>query len=246
MLLVALTGARPLPVHHVPGAGRSSGGLDGLATVSDGDTLRLGATRIRLFGIDAPESRQSCPSVSGAEWDCGGAATRKLETLVAGRIVRCSPEGNDRYGRTVATCSVDGRDLAAALVADGLARAYTQYSDRYVSTEVQAMNSRRGVWQQASQAPWDWRRGKAAPVRQVVSTVGPNPGCAIKGNVSRDGRRLYHTPAMGSWSRTRIDPARGERFFCDEAAAREAGWIPASGGGRTTSDVDSRGFSSAK
>lgn len=246
VLLVALTGARPVPVHVVLPARAPAAQIQGIATVSDGDTLRLGETRIRLFGIDAPESRQRCPATSGVDWECGRAATRKLEALVAGRVVRCAPEDNDRYGRIVATCSVDGRDVAAALVAEGLARAYARYSDRYLPLEAEAMGHGRGVWQQAGQAPWDWRRSKAAPTasrRETVAVAEPESECAIKGNISGDGRKLYHTPGMGSWSRTRIDPERGERIFCDEVAARAAGWIAASGGGRAAARGDSRKFS---
>ena len=43
----------------------------GTATVIDGDTLRIGATTIRLYGIDAPEKRQTCRSANGTVWHCG-------------------------------------------------------------------------------------------------------------------------------------------------------------------------------
>lgn len=234
LMLLTLTGARPLPPSAAwslePAPGRA---VAGAARITDGDTLRIGATRIRLFGVDAPEARQRCPGRDGTDWPCGAAATEKLEALVANREVRCELQDADRYGRMVASCSVDGRDLGAAVVGAGLARAYARYSDRYLGEEAAARSAGRGLWQAEAEAPWDWRRDRRRrPPSATVAATPDDPGCPIKGNISGDGRKLYHTPGMASWSRTRIDPGRGERFFCDEAAARAAGWLPASGGAR--------------
>lgn len=58
----------------------------------------------------------------------------------------------------------------------------------------------------------DWRRP-------------PPVGCTIKGNIAQDsGERIYHLPGDEFYDRTRISPARGERWFCTEAEARAAGW----------------------
>ncbi len=48
--------------------------------------------------------------------------------------------------------------------------------------------------------------------------------CLIKGNISRSGERIYHVPGGRWYDATRIDPLRGERWFCSEAEARAAGW----------------------
>jgi hypothetical protein len=49
--------------------------------------------------------------------------------------------------------------------------------------------------------------------------------CDIKGNVSlTSGERIYHVPGQKRYGETRIDPKFGERWFCSEAEAREAGW----------------------
>lgn len=251
LLLLALVGPRPSPVHSLslpavawrtPAAAQA---LSGRAVVTDGDTLRIGGTKIRLFGVDAPESHQQCRDIAGRDWPCGAVATERLKRLVAERRVVCDPQNTDRYGRTVASCSVDGRDLGAAIVAEGLGRAYARYSDRYLGDEAAARAARRGLWQAESEAPWDWRKTRSqarsvaaaaaipkAPAPDTTATVAAADGCSIKGNISSDGRRLYHTQAMASWSRTRIDPDRGERLFCDEAAARAAGWLPAAGSAR--------------
>jgi hypothetical protein len=61
-----------------------------------------------------------------------------------------------------------------------------------------------------------------------VAAAGGGPGCRIKGNVSAGGR-IYHLPGTASYERTRIDPRRGEAWFCGEAEARAAGFRPAHG-----------------
>ncbi len=48
--------------------------------------------------------------------------------------------------------------------------------------------------------------------------------CLIKGNISRSGERIYHVPGGRWYDATRIDPRKGERWFCTEAEARAAGW----------------------
>ncbi|APG87563.1 succinoglycan biosynthesis protein (plasmid) [Sinorhizobium americanum CCGM7] len=59
----------------------------------------------------------------------------------------------------------------------------------------------------------------------ISQFVSPIPGCDIKGNMSyRTGERIYHVPGQEYYSQTRIDFLSGERWFCSEEAAREAGW----------------------
>ncbi len=131
--------------------------IAGPATVIDGDTLDIAGVRVRLWGIDAPESRQVC-SVAGTEYPCGGRATQHLRALVGGRPVACEPRGADRYGRTVAVCRSDGRDLGAAMVRDGWAVAFVRYSLDYVAQEQEAKTARRGLWEGTFTAPEIWRR----------------------------------------------------------------------------------------
>jgi endonuclease YncB( thermonuclease family) len=45
--------------------------ITGIPTVVDGDTLTIGATKVRLEGIDAPETDQVCLNASGVRWTCG-------------------------------------------------------------------------------------------------------------------------------------------------------------------------------
>ncbi len=192
----------------------------------DGDTLDLGGRSVRLFGVDAPETAQTCGAADGRDWACGAAAKARLAALIDGRDLVCAALDRDRYGRVVATCAVDGADLGAALVGEGLAWAYLQYSDAYAALEAQARAAGLGLWQGPAIAAWDWRRaqgfrpaaGEAPPAANSAS------GCPIKGNINARGARIYHTPVSRDYARTVIDPVRGERCFRDQAEAKAAGW----------------------
>lgn len=191
----------------------------GVAAVADGDTLRIAGARIRLHGIDAPESAQTCRA-DGRAWPCGRDAAQALRRRVAGRVVDCEERDRDRYGRIVAVCRVAGADVNAWLAGRGWALAYRRYSADYVAEEAAARAARRGIWRGDFVAPWDWRRGE----RLRNAAAGSTAGCRIKGNVNRRGDRIYHVPGGASYGATRIDVSRGERWFCSEAEARAAGW----------------------
>src|SRR5258705_9766360 len=95
--------------------------LAGQASVIDGDTLEIHGTRIRLWGIDAPESSQLCRGEDSLQYRCGAKAANDLDAFIARRPVGCIPISLDRYGRMVASCSVGGVDLGGWLVSNGLA-----------------------------------------------------------------------------------------------------------------------------
>jgi endonuclease YncB( thermonuclease family) len=136
----------------------------GSAIVVDGDTLEIAGERIRLWGIDAPESRQTCQR-DGELYTCGHAATDHLRALVGRREVQCVSRAKDRYGRTVAVCRVDGVDLGAVMVRDGWALAFTRYSKDYTSEERAAHEAKRGLWEGTFVSPWEWRADRQAPLR---------------------------------------------------------------------------------
>lgn len=113
---------------------------------------------VRLFGIDAPETHQTCFAGEGHEYFCGRVAASALAEKIAGRPVTCRPRTTDRYGRTVAVCfDADGEDLDAWLVRSGLAIAYRKYSTVYVEDEDSARNARRGLWAGEFVEPAAWR-----------------------------------------------------------------------------------------
>lgn len=154
----------------------------GRASVVDGDTLELQGVRIRLWGVDAVESSQTCLDASGKPWPCGRRAAFALADFLGQRTVRCERKDTDRYGRTVAVCSVGGTEVNRWLVEQGWALAYVRYGGSvYLDSQRQAQAARRGVWQGGFQAPWAYRRddplsGRALPVHQRNPANPPTAG----------------------------------------------------------------------
>ena len=124
-------------------------------TVTDGDTIKFGSTLVRLYGIDAPEKRQSCDD--GAWWP-GPLATRALIDFIAGRPVTCHQVDYDRRNnRPVSLCYAADDDLQAYMVSQGWAWAYLQYSHQYEDAERRAAARGVGVHAHRCEKPWDWR-----------------------------------------------------------------------------------------
>lgn len=86
------------------------------------------------------------------------AAHVALDEFIGESAVQCRERDVDRYGRTVADCSVRGEDIEMWLVRSGYAMAYRKYSSAYIGAEQEAKNAKRGIWQGFTQPPWDWRR----------------------------------------------------------------------------------------
>ena len=130
----------------------------GRARIVDGDTLEIAGTKIRMHGIDAPESKQTCQA-NGKTYQCGQTATIALGKLIGSSHVRCQGTDRDRYGRMIAVCFVGQTNLNASLVSQGWALAYRRYSMEFVGTEAAAKRNKRGMWAGSFIAPWDWRKG---------------------------------------------------------------------------------------
>lgn len=159
-LLVQTDGPDPAPARLV-----------GAARVLDADTLELSGQRVRLAGIDAPETRQTCRR-NGRRYQCGVAATQALRRRIGGQAVSCAVSGQDRYSRLLAVCqTADGTDLNGWVVAQGWALAYRRYSTRYVAQEERAKDAQAGLWAGPFVPPWDWRRGQ----RLSGETAGEGP-----------------------------------------------------------------------
>jgi len=89
--------------------------------VVDGDTIRLDGERIRIVGLDAPETRLAkCES----ERSRGYAAKAALLKMLKGQELDIKRQGIDRYGRTLAVVRVHGRNVAHEMIRAGHARAY--------------------------------------------------------------------------------------------------------------------------
>jgi endonuclease YncB( thermonuclease family) len=104
--------------------------LIGRASIIDGDTLEI----------------QLCPAVSlrSESWN-------HLAAFIGGRLTTCAPVTVDRYGRTVASCAVNGVDLVDWLVRHGLALDWPRYSfGRYSFAQDEARRSESGIYGQAA------------------------------------------------------------------------------------------------
>lgn len=207
--------------------------VNGVAKSKDGDSLNVGNTEVRLFGVDAPEFDQIC-SIGGKAWACGSVAADQLSRLVTGREVRCASMGVDQHGRVLGRCTVGTTDINRAMVSLGYAVAYRHYSTDYVSAEESAKLSRRGIWRGQFEMPSDYRHeGDARPAINVSRSPSRSSGnarynplrpsvnkssCNIKGNRGPNGW-IYHVPGMPYYEKT-----RAEQTFCSEADARAAGY----------------------
>jgi endonuclease YncB( thermonuclease family) len=199
--------------------------LSGRAVPIDGDTIEIAGERVRSHGIDAPESDQRCTDATWATYRCGERATRALRALIDGQSVSCRQTDTDRYGRIVAVCHRGEVDLNAAMVRDGWAVAFVEYATDYIAEEAQAKRERRGIWGGKFVVPAAYRRS----AREGENRTPPHPGvqaqdCAIKGNISKSGERVYHMPGGEFYDRTKINRGAGERWFCSEQEAQAAGW----------------------
>lgn len=206
--------------------------LTGRATVIDGDTIVIHDQHIRLNGIDAPESRQRCLDSRSKEYRCGAESAEALATILSSSSpASCVFVSYDQYGRFVGNCRLaNGTSVQELMVAAGHALDWPKHSGgQFASFQSTAEEERRGLWRGTFQYPWEWRLAnmprdlaKQAPV-SGVARIG-NQKCAIKGNISAKGDRIFHSPGQRDYGKIRITESRGERWFCSAEEALAAGW----------------------
>lgn len=218
----------PRPVATPPGG--AAPGFVPVVGVTDGDTIRVrlpsGTERVRLIGLDAPERQgNECWSQQAAS---------KMQSLVQSRTVRLAADptqaDRDRYGRLLRhVVTEDGQLAAQVLIEGGFAKEYTysaayEHRDTYLAAQKSAQAKRLGVWSAACAQPARARPAPAATPPAGTSAGKPAAGCVIKGNISSSGEKIYHVPGGGSYDETVISPGKGERWFCTEQEALDAGW----------------------
>jgi len=189
----------------------------GMARQVDGDTIDIAGQKIRLLDIDAPESDQLCRDDRGSEYLCGKDASDMLRRLIRGQPVTCDGTRRDKFDRLLATCRTSDTILNREMVRRGWAVRFNERS-AYLEQEIDAKKARRGIWRGEFVQP----RAHRATEWETAKQIAPN-GCPIKGNISQNGR-IYHTPWSRWYDKTRINTAKGERWFCSEAEAIRAGW----------------------
>ena len=214
--------------------------ISGIPRIVDGDTVEIGQVKIRLSGIDAPETDQVCLDAKAENWACGVAARDELIRHSHGQAWECTTTGTDQYRRSLANCFIEGEDVSKWMVRSGWALSFVRYSHAYDTDEIAARDAHAGLWSGSFIASWDWRhRNKttiilgaaSVPVNAQTALLGavsaseaPSPECVIKGNVNRKGERIYHLPGQLNYAQINMAKGLGERWFCTEAEADAAGW----------------------
>ena len=139
----------------------------GKANVTDGDTIKINDQKIRLFGIDAPETKQFCKEVYLSflifnfkrDYKCGEKSTNALKKKIKDKKIRCLiQDKKDRYRRNIGICYLKKQDINSWLVKNGYAIAYRRYSKKYIIDEQFAEDNKLGIWKGTFMEPEKWRR----------------------------------------------------------------------------------------
>lgn len=206
--------------------------------VSDGDTIKVSidgvSERIRIIGIDAPELARD-----GQSAECfAQPSASEMQSLVQSQRVHLLADptqaDRDRYDRLLRhVVREGGGHVGLIMVSGGYAEeeqfaAPYEYQSDLVAAEQQARTDGLGLWSACLVA--------AAPVAPAPVPAPPPPPppaapadpapaeCVIKGNIASDGERIYHVPGQQYYDKTVITLSKGERWFCTEQDARDAGW----------------------
>ena len=121
------------------------------------DEADIKTNKIRLHGIDAPETKQTC-KINNENWFCGKQSTKELKNLINNQKVECVTNDVDRYNRYIAVCFVNEININQWMVKNGWAIAYRYYSRDYVVEEEYANDKKLGIWKSEFIEPYAYRR----------------------------------------------------------------------------------------
>jgi endonuclease YncB( thermonuclease family) len=214
--------------------------IRGVASVVTAGVIDVAGKRMRLHGIDPLEGAQKCLTRQGREWKCGEKAKTALAERTREGEVVCKKKGTDRRGVDIASCKAGEDDLSAWMIAAGWAFPARRLSTEFLPQEASAKAGALGAWSGIFIMPHDWRAGTRFGIPAFASDAprapdgtilpvdqdDPDPAiqCMIKGNVGRNGERIYHVPGGAYYDKVVIDPGAGKTWFCTEAEAVAAGW----------------------
>jgi endonuclease YncB( thermonuclease family) len=134
--------------------------IRGTPEVIDADILKFGTQRVLLWGVDAPDTTQTCRQ-NDAPWNCHDVAFRKLQLLAGRGEVVCTFHGApDPFGRRFGICESGGDDLNAEMIKAGVALAFAEETDTYLPEMAEAIGAGVGLWQPGVEfeEPWVFRR----------------------------------------------------------------------------------------
>ncbi|WP_241535835.1 thermonuclease family protein [Indiicoccus explosivorum] len=222
VLLLILSGCASEP----PAAGSARVPVE-LLSVTDGDTIDVilegERETIRYLLIDTPELRHPESGQQPLSQEAAEANRRMLETAEL-EIEFDEGERTDDYGRLLAYVYADGKNVQEELLRQGLARvAYvfppsTRYLEAFEQAETAAREAGRGIWRYSDYATERGFDVSAVKEESAGETLHES-GCTIKGNINRDGEKIYHWPGSLHYEKT-----VPEVWFCSEAEAAENGF----------------------
>lgn len=205
--------------------------LFSIVSVVDGDTFKAdinGAVKtIRVIGIDTPETVDPRKPV-----ECFGVeASNKAKAVLSGQKVRLEYDPTqgelDKYGRSLRHVFLqDGTNFGLLMIKEGYAHEYTyavpyKYQSEFKAAQKQAMEAKAGLWGDVCQST----TAVAIPNTSLAPVQSDGSGnCLIKGNISSKGEKIYHVIGCRSYNQTVIDESKGEKWFCSEQEALDAGW----------------------
>lgn len=196
----------------------------------DGDTLAIQIDghkdKVRLIGVDTPETVDPRKPVQYF----GKEASAFTHKMADGKTVRleldqasAATNHRDKYGRLLAYVYLpDGMLLNSEIIKQGYGHTYTRFPfakmEEFRALEREAREAGRGLWASGgSEGP--------APGSSTPPPATPtNRPCKIKGNISANGDKIFHVPGQQNYDKTQINEASGERWFCTEVEAIQAGW----------------------
>ncbi|MFH1233385.1 MAG: thermonuclease family protein [Patescibacteria group bacterium] len=202
--------------------------LYSVVSVVDGDTIKVimdGKTEtFRLIGMDTPETVDPRKPVQ-----CFGVeSSNKAKELLSGKKVRIETDASqgtyDKYNRLLGyVFREDGLFYNEYMIEQGYAHEYTyntpyKYQADFKNAQKEAEANKVGLWS-LSTCSGDTTK---ASIAADTATNSPN-SCTIKGNISSSGK-IYHMIGCGSYNKTVIDESKGEKWFCSEKEAIDAGW----------------------
>lgn len=134
--------------------------LSGNAFVLDGDSIRVGRSEVRLFGIDAPEYSQTCFNEKKMEYACGQVSRDFLINLAGGKKVECLYAQKDKYDRYLGKCYVGEVSINEEIIRNGMGVIYnfTESDEKMDELEKEAKDKKIGIWKGAFQLPKDYRK----------------------------------------------------------------------------------------
>lgn len=192
--------------------------------VVDGDTIEIeGGQKVRYIGINTPETVDPRKPI-----ECfGSESSQKNKELVEGKTIRLEKDVSetDKYGRLLRYVYLSPENIGSDqifvndhLIRQGFAHASSyppdiKYQEQFASAQEEAMSKNIGLWSVCQ---------STAAIQNQNETQAGN--CQIKGNISSSGEKIYHMPGQRYYDKTVIDETKGERWFCTEGEAQQAGW----------------------